>query len=453
MYKLITRQPSPSFDGPYYLRIGGYDRRQHAPRPAAPAASGSLSMAAAIVCVVLVALDLRPGIVSTGPLLPSIIREFGLSHTQAALLTAIPTLLMGLLAAPVPWLSRRYGRDRVMFAALALLTVSSLVRALADSVTWLFATTVGIGAGIAIAGVLIASFVKAGFPRQVAIFMSLYATALALGSTLSAAATGTIAAWTGGWRLASGVWALPGVLALLAWLFVVKRGAAPVAAGAAAQRYGMPFRNRTAWLIALFFACNNFVFYACISWLAPMYVEAGWTPAHAGLLLATFTLAFMAANPVFGFLSRDEDRRLPLALGAGTALAGMLAIVLAPTVSPYVAVAVLAFGTGGSFTLSMTLPLDNTKHAEETGAWNSFVLLVSYTIAAAGPLALGQLRDSTGAFRSALWLLVAVSIVMLAVTPFLQPHRRKNAGADARSSAQPNSKTCPATFTVRRFPD
>jgi CP family cyanate transporter-like MFS transporter len=215
----------------------------------------------------------------------------------------------------------------------------------------------------------------------------------------------------------------------------------------------MPFRNRTAWLIALFFACNNFVFYACISWLAPMYVEAGWTPAHAGLLLATFTLAFMAANPVFGFLSRDEDRRLPLALGAGTALAGMLAIVLAPTVSPYLAVAVLAFGTGGSFSLSMTLPLDNTNHADETGAWNSFVLLVSYTVAAAGPLALGQLRDITGAFRSALWLLVAVSIVMLAVTPFLQPHRRKNAGADARSSAQPNSKTCPATFTVRRFPD
>jgi CP family cyanate transporter-like MFS transporter len=92
-----------------------------------PARGTSLSMAAAIVCIALVALDLRPGIVSTGPLLPTIIHEFGLSHTQAALLTAIPTLLMGLLAAPVPWLSRRYGRDRVMFAALALLTVSSLL--------------------------------------------------------------------------------------------------------------------------------------------------------------------------------------------------------------------------------------------------------------------------------------------------------------------------------------
>nr|WP_314546060.1 MFS transporter [uncultured Massilia sp.] len=139
----------------------------------------------------------------------------------------------------------------------------------------------------------------------------------------------------------------------------------------------------------------------------------------------------MAANPVFGFLSRDEDRRLPLALGAATALAGILAIALAPTASPYLAVAVLAFGTGGSFTLSMTLPLDNTLHPEETSAWNAFVLLVSYTVAAAGPLAMGQLRDASGNFRSALWLLVAVSAVMLAATPFLRPHHRKHTGVEA----------------------
>ena len=423
---MSCQTPPPVHASPPMAGAAGTASTAGMPRqPATAPAGGSLSMAAAIVCLVLVAMELRPAIVSTGPLLPSIIREFGLSHTQAALLTAIPTLLMGLLAAPVPWLTRRYGRDRVMFAALALLTVSSLVRAFAGSVAMLFATTVGIGAGIAIAGVLIAGFVKAGFPRQVAIFMSVYATALALGSTLSAAATGTIAAYTGGWRWASGVWALPGVIALLAWLFIAKRSPAPALAGAAGQRHGMPLRNRTAWLIALFFACNNFLFYACISWLAPMYVEAGWTPAHAGLLLATFTLAFMVANPVFGFLSRDEDRRLPLALGAATALAGILAIALAPAVSPFLAVAVLAFGTGGSFTLSMTLPLDNTRGPEEAGAWNAFVMLVSYTVAATGPLAMGQLRDASGDFASSLWLLVAVVAIMVATTPFLQPHHRK----------------------------
>lgn len=390
-----------------------------------PAAGRALSMGATITCVLLVALALRPGIVSTGPLLPSIIEEFGLSYVQASLLTAIPTLLMGLMAVPAPWLSRRYGRDRVMLAALALLTLSTAARAFADSVALLFLTTIGIGAGIAVAGVLIGSFIKAGFPKQVAIVMSLYATALALGSTMSAAAVGPIAELTGGWNWASGVWAVPGLFALLAWLLIGKRGPAPALATRAAPVYGMPFRNPTAWFIALFFASNNFVFYACISWLAPIYVEAGWTPLRAGMLLATFTLAFMAANPIFGFLSRDEDRRLPLSLSAGMALAGVLMLAICPMASPYLSVAVLAFGTGGSFTLSMTLPLDNTRHAEETSAWNAFVLLISYTVAAIGPLAVGRLRDASGDFSSAVWLIVAVSAVMITVTPFLQPHQIK----------------------------
>jgi CP family cyanate transporter-like MFS transporter len=79
-------------------------------------------MFAAIVCVVLVALGLLPDIVSIGPLLPDMIPEFGLSHAQASLPTAIPTLLMGLLALPAPWLTRRFGRDRVILIALAVLT-------------------------------------------------------------------------------------------------------------------------------------------------------------------------------------------------------------------------------------------------------------------------------------------------------------------------------------------
>jgi CP family cyanate transporter-like MFS transporter len=84
----------------------------------------------------------------------------------------------------------------------------------------------------------------------------------------------------------------------------------------------MPIRNRTAWLIALFFVCNNFVFYACISWLASMFVEAGWSAPRADRLLAMF-IAFMSANSVVGFLSRDYDRRRLLAFGAAMALADM----------------------------------------------------------------------------------------------------------------------------------
>jgi MFS transporter, CP family, cyanate transporter len=386
-----------------------------APQPAAP-----LTMGLAVVCVVLVALQLRPGIVAVGPLLPSIIDDFGLSHTQASLLTAIPTLMMGLLALPAPRLAARFGRDRVIVGAMAVLALATFARAFADTALGLFLATAGIGAGIAVAGVLIASFVKASFPGRAAIFMSLYATSLALGSTLSAAASGPLAV-AGGWRYAAGSWALPALAGLLAWIVVARRMPPAPTAASGPVRARMPWRHPTAWLIAIFFACNNVVFYAFIAWLAPMHIEAGMDAASASLVLASFTIAFMVANPLFGFLSRNEDRRIPLAIASSLALAGIVLMLGMPWLSPHLVAALIAFGTGGAFSLALTLPLDNTETPDDTSAWNAFVMLISYAVAAAGPLAVGQLRDATGDFGSALWMIAAISVLMLATTPFLQP--------------------------------
>ena len=52
-----------------------------------------------IIAIVLVAIDLRPGIVSMGPLLPQIIRSFGLSHTVASLLVTVPDITASFMAA------------------------------------------------------------------------------------------------------------------------------------------------------------------------------------------------------------------------------------------------------------------------------------------------------------------------------------------------------------------
>lgn len=382
-----------------------------------------LPVAVAGLCIILVALSLRPGIVSIGPVLPEMIREFGLSHTQASLLTAIPTVLMGLFALPAPWLARRYGRNRVILAALMLLAAATLARAFAGSVASLFVATAGIGAGIAVAGALIAGFVKSGYPRRAAPMMGVYATALAFGSTAAAATTGLIAGGGRGWRPGAGFWALPVLLGIAAWLYIETRERAWLVPAPFEKAHRLPVGNLTAWLVALFFACNNFVFYGCVSWIAPIYVELGRAPSNAGLILASFTLAFMVSNPIFGILSRNEDRRMLLAASSGIALTGIVWMAAAPNAAPFVAVPVIAFGAGGAFTLAMTLPLDNASGPEEANAWNAFVMLLSYLIAAAGPLLVGYLRDVTGTFRPSLWLMVAVSAAMLATTPFLQPYR------------------------------
>lgn len=161
----------------------------------------------AIVAIILVSISLRPGIISSGPLLPFIQPEFNLSHTTASLLVTIPDFLMGILAISTPWLAYRYGRNEVILFSLILLTASMASRAFSTSTFTLLLTTVGVGAGIAIAGTLMGGFVKENFPTRQALLMGIYSGALSLGTMIAAGATGTIAAnLSGGWRLATGVW-------------------------------------------------------------------------------------------------------------------------------------------------------------------------------------------------------------------------------------------------------
>ncbi|MCB5191712.1 MFS transporter [Methylobacillus arboreus] len=389
---------------------------QHFSQPAS-----KIPVGFAIAAIILVAIALRPGIVSMGPLLPVIIDEFQLSHSAASLLTTIPDLLMGLLALPTPWLAHRYGRDPVLLLALLLLCVAIAARAFANSVDVLLLTTAGVGAGIAIAGALIAGYIKGNFPHKAAMVMGIYATALSFGSTLSAAVSGPIAMHhDSGWRLGAGVWSIFAAIGLVTWLLIARleRGHAQPQSRPAR----LPWGNRTAWLVALFFAADNFLFYAVLSWTAPMYIEYGLDTSTAGFILATFTTVFMIANPILGAISKSIDRRGLLAACAALAVVGLVLIAMAPTWSPFVSIAICAFGLGGAFTLGMTLPLDNTHSVDEANAWNAFVLTVGYLIAAAGPLSVGFLRDFMHDFHLASWLLVLVAVAMLLVTPLLKPH-------------------------------
>lgn len=383
-----------------------------------------------VVAIVVIAMALRPGIASIGPVLPLISREFSLTHAAASLLATIPVLLMGLLALPSPWLARRFGRNGVLLASLMVLFVSMAARTLASNVPVLLLTTAGVGAGIATAGTLFAGLIKSRFPKKVARMMSIYAIALAFSSTVSAAATGPIAAFAGadGWRLGTGIWTPVALIAVCAGLgiFMWERRACAAnvpSATTTSRAARLPLTNRTAWRVALFFACDNFLFFALLSWTSPIFQEHGLSAASAGIVLATYTVAFTLGIPVFGALSRAHDRRRWLAVCGALAVAGTLGLAWAPLLMPHVWIAIAAFGLGGGFTLGMTLPLDSVHSADEANTWNAFVMTVGYLLAAAGPWLVGSLRDMTGAFHAPVWLLFIVALGMLALTPFLAPHK------------------------------
>jgi MFS transporter, CP family, cyanate transporter len=379
-----------------------------------------------IAAIVLVAINLRPGIVSIGPILPEIQSKFGLSHATASLLTAIPDLLMGLLALLAPWLAGRFGRNNVLLLSLIILCVSTIVRGLAPNTTTLLMTTSGVGTGIAIAGALFGGLIKERFSTRAALFMGIYATALSLGGAVAAASTGILASMLpGGWRAGAGIWGVLCVVGIVGCRLIARfDGNANVRPVMTQRLARFPVTNLKAWVIALFFACVNFLFYALVSWIAPMYQELGLSTSRAGFVLASFMIAFTCANPIFGWLSNGHDRRPWLLLCAALVVGGLAGMTLAERAMPALWVVLAALGLGGAFTLGMTLPLDNTDSPEEANTWNAFAMLVAYLIAAAGPFSVGVLRDVTGSFGASMACLLAIGCSMIVFAPFLGPRSK-----------------------------
>jgi cyanate permease len=74
----------------------------------------------------------------------------------------------------------------------------------------------------------------------------------------------------------------------------------------------------------------------------------------------------------------------------------------------------------------MTLPLDAAARPAEVGAYSGVMLSVGYLMSAIAPATLGATRDATGNFSATMLLLVAVSVVMLAISMTLSPLRLRN---------------------------
>ncbi|MGY2283791.1 MFS transporter [Pseudomonas gingeri] len=383
----------------------------------------------------IMALALRPGIVSVGPLVHAIQVEFALRHAQAALLTAIPDVCMGFFAIFIPRIGRRFGNDRVILFSLVLLGLALVLRALAGSSSSLLLSTFLVGVGVAISGPLIGGWIKSHFASRAALLMGIYAAGLGVGATMAAVGSEYVALAEGGWRLAAGVWAILCVFAIVSWqrlasIFPSRPHAERASTAVVSQS---PARTGRAWLIAVYFGLSQFVCYACFAWVGESSRELAINSLGPGSNLGLFTAIVAASSLVSGIMTRNTpDRRGWLTGAAVLSTVGAALLWLSPHALGAIPVMVIALGQGTCFALAMTLPLDNTTSQEEASQWTAFMLFVGYLTAALGPFAFGFLRDRTGTFEASYGVLVAASLALLLLTPMLKPRAQE---ANSRQGA------------------
>ncbi|MEU7005698.1 MFS transporter [Streptomyces sp. NPDC046332] len=400
-----------------------------------------------VVALVLAALNLRPAITSLGALLEEVRDGLHMSGSVAGVLTSVPPLCFAVFGITAPRLARRFGPSAVVCAGMAAIFAGLAIRPFASGTVGFLAASALALMGIAVSNVLMPVIVKRYFPGRVGTMTGLYSMALALGTSLAAAATVPMTEALGGsWRTGIGVWAALAALAVLPWIPLVRDRGARARAGRAAGNAGedgtsgglsagggatspgegatsaaetsAPLRitrSRTAWALAAFFGLQATGAYITMGWMPQIFRDAGVPAGTAGVLLAvTMVMGVPLAFVIPGLATRLRNQG-PIVVALGLCgLVGYSGLYLAPSGGAWIWALLLGV-SNCAFPLALTMIGLRSRTGAGVVRLSAFAQSVGYLISIPGPLLVGVLYQHSGGWGLPIALMAGLMIPQMVV--------------------------------------
>ncbi|MEE2568797.1 MFS transporter [Pseudarthrobacter sp. J64] len=356
------------------------------------------------VCLVLIGLNLRTVFSSFSAVLPELTSDVGLPGWAVVVLTTVPVTLLGVFAPLAPFLARRFGAERVLLGAMAVLTAGLLIRPSelpgAGHLPTLLAGTALCGAAIALCNVLLPGVVKRDFPHRLGLMGGLYTTAICASAALGAGVTYPVYTATGEWTAALWFWAVPAAVVLLLFLPLALRkhtDPAPPAGGGVSV-----WRSGVAWQVTLFMVLQAMMSFSGFAWLSPILRERGVDGGTAGFLVAAcIVLQMLGSLFAPALAARMWDQRainvvVALMTGSGFALC-----IFGPLELVWAWVALLGLGQGALTAVALTMIMLRTRDGHTAARLSGMMQGVGYGLGSSGTLLVGQLHQVTGTFAAA----------------------------------------------------
>jgi CP family cyanate transporter-like MFS transporter len=361
--------------------------------------------------IVVLAFNLRTAITSLPPLFPELSAGLHLSSGALAVLAATPVLCFAAFSGVAAPLSRRFGEERVLLAALALLTAGLVLRGAVPGLLLLPGTALA-AAAIALMNVLLPSLVKRRQPAQAGWLIGIYLLSLSAGAILGALIAVPMFRVSGGSvPLALGVWAAPALAAALAWLPQWRFRTVPGGPGGrpGTARLVKVWRHRLAWQVMAFMGLQSLTYYATLSWLPTLFRDRGASAVHAGTLAALMQLGGAGSALLIPVLAhRVRDQRWLVTLAVTVSAAGFAGSVFAPIGGAGAWMLLLGLGQGAALGLAIYFTMVRAPDPVVAASLSAFAQGAGYLIAAAGPLAVGLLHTATGAWTVPAAVVLAV---------------------------------------------
>ena len=381
--------------------------------------------------------------VAVAPLVGQIRADLGVSGAVAGLLTTLPVLCFGLLAPATPALSRRLGVETLLLVALVVLAVGIALR-LVPAVGVILLGSVLVGSAIAVGNVSMPALVKRDFPHRTGLMTGAYSMVLSGGGALAAAVTVPLQrALDLPWAAALGLWGLLALGTVAVWTPQVLRARrrGPVTVAGTAGSAGV-WRSRLAWQVTLFMGLQSLHFYAVTAWVPTIFVDAGRTPAEAGVLLALAGLTGLVASstaPSLALRRRSQSGLIvALCLLYPVAYVGLL---VAPSRGAVVWMLVLGLAQGAMIALGLLMITLRAPDPTAVGELSGMAQGVGYVLAALGPFGLGALHDLTGSWT------VPLLVMLVLVVPVTLAGAA--AGRDRQVSRAPSGSPTPSEGSGR----
>ncbi|WP_044444086.1 MFS transporter [Bacillus mycoides] len=368
-----------------------------------------------ILALFFVSINLRIGITSISPLLETIRQDLNISNFSVSFLTAIPVFCMGTFALLTGKVIKKYGAEKAIMACLILIGFATCMRAFTSSISTLFASSLFIGIGIALAGPLLSGFIKEKFPTKIGLMIGIYSVGMGTGASLSAGLTIPLQhVLKDDWNMALAFWGVLTIIAIIFWYPVMKRKKNTSTQDK--KNNSLPLRNKKAWLFTIFFGLQSGIFYSITTWLAPANQSMGVSSEHAGTLITVFTVIQMICSFLIPTLADIYKNRALWLLGSICFVLVGLSLMIYPLTTPWIPSILLGIGLGGVFPLALMLPLYETKTSEDASAWTAMMQSGGYIMGGFIPVLAGIARDYFDGYTQIFIIMALLSLILFILT-------------------------------------